>query len=670
MRSELPLSIIALGLVSCGLEAPLVTGLTDEAHEVPPEPEPVTLGVRVIGLPGARIEALTAGLVPLGVSATAGADGSAELVFPPGTDHRYAHLVARLGARVVAAHVPRMPSAEGAGPVLLDDVSLAQALVLRAVAARIGGSLDSIEGPGIARARAIIVPGGGGDMDRLFTVLGEALAVADPAADPAAVPMVDPLTLTPTSAETRELVTRLAGQFPLQRCVVRTVSRAVFQVEMRDGMMDGNCLPMDRFLWAKDAPDSVMFITGGTHEDMEGLDPAAIDAVDKILGGWEPNIVPLRDDGTGGDAVPGDGLWTAVFDFPVPLDPEAPLWLGYKYTWGRPGQGWTDAEEWPGNRRILALADVNGDGLVVRRDRFGDETTNKDRKNLRKRTTGVVRWDTDNDGDGFADAGEGWVDLDGDCQPDGFPPVGTVGPPLADCADEPPGPSGPGGSAREGNAGLRIDRVYPGAGANGGGALVTVAGLGFDGSLTVSFGDAPPSPVFVRNDREALALTPRRAAGKVAVAVRRPPDAHATLPDAYTVMGADPEDVGECRLVSPTELPPGERGGHVRRAHSGLTSYRIAGRVASESQAQSFPMVAELGVGPHTGDPESDPEWTFGPAAYNPAGEPDPAHGFEDEYVADLVVPPPGEWGYAFRFSGDGGRSWRYCAPVGRVDVR
>ena len=42
---------------------------------------------------------------------------------------------------------------------------------------------------------------------------------------------------------------------------------------------------------------------------------------------------------------------------------------------------WTDTEEWPGNQRILEVDDLDGDQLVIRYDYFGDEATNKDKKN-------------------------------------------------------------------------------------------------------------------------------------------------------------------------------------------------------------------------------------------------------------------------------------------------
>ena len=121
----------------------------------------------------------------------------------------------------------------------------------------------------------------------------------------------------------------------------------------------------------------------GTDEDCIPGDVA--DAAHIELGAWEPNVVPMFDDGTNGDPVAGDGVWTR--SFVVPWIPGAAtngnrgVRIGYKYTFGQPGSLWTDTEEWPDNQRILEVDDLDGDQLVIRYDYFGDEATNKDKKN-------------------------------------------------------------------------------------------------------------------------------------------------------------------------------------------------------------------------------------------------------------------------------------------------
>lgn len=70
----------------------------------------------------------------------------------------------------------------------------------------------------------------------------------------------------------------------------------------------------------------------------------------------------------------------------------------------------------------------------------------------------------------------------------------------------------------------------------------------------------------------------------------------------------------------------------------------------------------QLGYGPDASDPATAGGWTWIDAVPNPAwsgaaaGEPN-----NDEYQADLTVPPPGDYDYAYRFTADDGLSYLYC---------
>ena len=170
------------------------------------------------------------------------------------------------------------------------------------------------------------------------------------------------------------------------------------------------------------------------------MDQAVVDQVNEILGKWRPNLVQMYDDGTHGDAVRGDNVYTLVLDLPYLPIAGSPhgrgFRIGYKYTWGLPGQGWTGSEEWPGNQRILEIVDVNGDGVVVRHDVFGDETSNKDKANLLSPQNGGcgVNFFEDEKREGCAhDTWENMIDTDGDCQPDSWPSKGPVTPIVGDC---------------------------------------------------------------------------------------------------------------------------------------------------------------------------------------------------------------------------------------------
>jgi hypothetical protein len=184
-------------------------------------------------------------------------------------------------------------------------------------------------------------------------------------------------------------------------CLDPTHVRLVFTVDFNQGALNGNCATINRFTWAVDKPGKSMFFVGWIHKESEVTlqDPEG-PAINNALGASTPNQIAMNDDGTNGDEVAGDGIWTVVID--VPYDPARKLRIGYKYTWGTRGAVWTGSEEWPGNSRILEVRDIGGskgpstpDGFVHRRDVFGDEATNKDLMNLNANGNGSVTWTTD-----------------------------------------------------------------------------------------------------------------------------------------------------------------------------------------------------------------------------------------------------------------------------------
>ncbi len=167
-------------------------------------------------------------------------------------------------------------------------------------------------------------------------------------------------------------------------------------------MEDGTCIQAENACsgqWINCDEGDSLYFTGGTHEDS----PIQDVAFDAMMGDWTPNTIPMYDDGTHGDIVPEDGIYTIVFLFPEGLR------IGYKYTYGSYGQNWTSTEEWPGNQRILEIVDLNGDGIVWRDDYVTNETTNKDKNNCHSSfegCNGTITWDTDLNGDGIPEAQE------------------------------------------------------------------------------------------------------------------------------------------------------------------------------------------------------------------------------------------------------------------------
>jgi hypothetical protein len=219
----------------------------------------------------------------------------------------------------------------------------------------------------------------------------------------------------------------------------------VFQVDMNPGGTR-NCVDTEPDRWlelgALEDPTATAWLVGGVHIETpicgaervaHCLTHAERDALHAALGEWQPNRVAMHDDGTEGDALAGDGVFAVTLEVPYWDPAEAPdeagVRLGYKYTWGHASDLWTGTEEWPGNQRLLELVDVNGDGRIVRRDRFGDETTNKDRHNRLEPARGgcgvVVfeqeRLTTPEFGDCVMDSREAQIDTDGDCALDAWP---------------------------------------------------------------------------------------------------------------------------------------------------------------------------------------------------------------------------------------------------------
>jgi hypothetical protein len=101
-------------------------------------------------------------------------------------------------------------------------------------------------------------------------------------------------------------------------------------------------------------------------------------------------------------------------------------------------------------------------------------------------------------------------------------------------------------------------------------------------------------------------------------------------------------------------------------AKPGQATEPIFGQVyvggCTEGAAQCGGITAELGYGPTSVDPSTTPaSYTWTAAAYNAAHTDDN----NDEYSVTLTVAAAGDYGYAYRFSRDGGSTWSYCDTDG-----
>ncbi|MFH1809093.1 MAG: hypothetical protein ABIJ09_10135 [Pseudomonadota bacterium] len=125
------------------------------------------------------------------------------------------------------------------------------------------------------------------------------------------------------------------------------------------------------------------------------LDPSS--PVADVEGALRRRLTPndaqteMFDDGSHGDELAGDKVYSLTLDLPRGMR------VIYKYTDGSTGEGFTGTEEWPGNARILQVEDLltgveagTPDCILVRRDSFGDESSNKNFVNLNARLGGAA----------------------------------------------------------------------------------------------------------------------------------------------------------------------------------------------------------------------------------------------------------------------------------------
>lgn len=487
---------LVLALPACAVDGLFLTEAARTRHVRMPDPAPQTLSGQVPDGAGAQVAVLGSDGKPLpGLTGAVGADGRFALPIDGATALTEALVQARLGRKQYLALVPELPAQKSVlapahtydiadlspGALQVDATSTALALLVlgnvRAHGRTLAGvapcamiqTLQTVHGKLLA----------GGEVGAFAQIVARIEAAAQGQAkdgDPVPFhldqgPLFDPAFLlknpTDLDGDGQADATPQVFDAALAKAIAtfdaggaydpHTV-RVVFMTRIASAPKDGNCGAFDPRQWLTDDPAARLFLTGGVHKDTpscEAQDPvnptthcltkAQVDAANQKLGNWVPNLVPMYDDGTHGDGVAGDGVWSVAVDLPYwQVDASDPkgvgVRLGYKFTFGEPKQGWTGSEEFPGNERHLELVDVNGDGLVTRFDLFGDETGNKDKKNLltpgNGGCLGINQWLADQKPDQKCfrtDSRERAVDLDGDCQIDGWPPTGGVAPLTVDC---------------------------------------------------------------------------------------------------------------------------------------------------------------------------------------------------------------------------------------------
>ncbi|MCK6510778.1 hypothetical protein L6R29_12525 [Myxococcota bacterium] len=265
----------------------------------------------------------------------------------------------------------------------------------------------------------------------------------------------------------------------LPTCTFGEKIRVIFTLTINQNAKDGNCAVINQFKHAKryggaSCEQCKVYITGGVHKDSAIISPQLTNQ----LSNWEPNKIQMYDDGTNGDLIAGDGVWTytMLLDAPKATGQSCQqatdcgdkaichknqcietLRVGYKYTYGLYSDVWGGTEEFPGNQRLLEVVDQNGDGFVARHDNFADETSNKDRVNTLqlKGATGLICFreppadacgqpdprknhpdcgcKVDQNNDGLPDTHERPTDWDQDCTLDGYRVFANAQPQTLKC---------------------------------------------------------------------------------------------------------------------------------------------------------------------------------------------------------------------------------------------
>jgi hypothetical protein len=423
MRKLLSIGIVSLAaLTGCGLES-LFSGVTHTPFD---RPASTITGAAYAGVKASQVTVLDGGgtaLKPFWLEA--GGAPPSYLIRLPSATYSFLRVQARAGNTVWRSLVPSIGEESTASPADLDARNVTETLIVEAWLSGSGKAFKQLNPPaylgdGVSNGTRTLIRR---DMDTpgtpaqlLLAMVERILTRSDTAStafefDFFDFPVLDSTTWAVTTSPVGSLFLALnpldydgdgvnettSAKFDAQLAAVAQLYqpggcpdpgrvRVLFTVDFRPGGQDGNCGVVNRFKWATDKPGKQIYFVGWIHADS----PIQDSQWAKPLGNGVPNTIPMYDDGTNGDEQANDGIWTLTVDLPRGLR------VGYKYTWGTRGQPWTGSEEWPGNSRLLEVADVNGDNFVYRRDVFGDEATNKDKMNLNGSLAGnVITWTTD-----------------------------------------------------------------------------------------------------------------------------------------------------------------------------------------------------------------------------------------------------------------------------------
>jgi hypothetical protein len=356
-----------------------------------PTPPPAARLSFSLDLPGdvpAGVEVYDEGDQLVG-SCTAAGDTQTELALLPSRDYGTVRLVARAGERLLKGLAVSVEKGKTAELGRVDSGSTALAQLIQEKVAGQGGSFSSIPASSIATLGDQVRKGGPeikafGDLVKTLLAKAPIAAAGEPVFAPLDASLSDGFVkahekeLAKTiAADYRNALTAAVGKLEISLICDAALVKVMFTVDASGEALDGNGAPQ---LLRQPTKSGKVFLAITVDESSPVADAAGL-----LKSQMTPNDpdTAMFDDGTNGDELAGDGVYTRVLVLPRGMH------VKYKYTNGSAGEGWTRTEEWPGNARLLAVKDLlsrNADGspdcLVIRRDVFGDEASNKNFVNL------------------------------------------------------------------------------------------------------------------------------------------------------------------------------------------------------------------------------------------------------------------------------------------------
>jgi hypothetical protein len=225
---------------------------------------------------------------------------------------------------------------------------------------------------------------------------------------------------------------------------------------------------------------------------------------------------------------------------------------------------------------------------------------------------------------------------------------------LAGCGGSNPPAWGDGGAL----PGPKLYALTPTQGPLEGGTTVALTGEHLVEGARVFFGEVEGSEVSVPNPRRITVKSPpRHAPGSSDVRVLHPDGQSAVLGGAFIyVAGTGPVDERSCQLLG-LSLAGGEPTAWVPSGGSLEALGRVFIPGVTDGAGPPSGLVTQFGVGTEGQDARASEGWAWQQASFHA----DDVAGGADLFGTTLTPAYTGTRAVAFRYSDDGGQSWRYC---------